>query len=284
MKLKRSLSHWTVGVLLTAMFVLLPASVCIFAFSAPGVNLPILMFHHIDEAANRDTTISPEHFEAVVSKLAEQGYESVTIEQVIRYVDEGVSLPEKPVLITFDDGYESVVLRAVPVLKSHGMVAAAFVIGVSVGKDTYKDTSVPITPHFAWEQAATVADTLSVQSHTFDMHQVPAFDTSEYRYGVSKRKGEREYAYLDELKADFTKSLKEIQMGVGVPAVAVAYPHGQKTSESEEVLRSLGVRMTLTTIPGVSRIISSNEESLFSLKRINVTEDLSPAELIAAMK
>lgn len=279
-----SFRHRAVRTLLIAVLAFLSVSLCTSAFLVQEVHLPILMFHHIDEAGKGDATITPAHFEALVSKLASQGYESVTIEQVIRYVEEDVPLPEKPVLITFDDGYESVVLRAVPVLREYRMAAASFVIGVSVGKETYKDTGIPIIPHFTWNQARAASDILSVQSHTFDMHQVPALDTSEYRYGVLKKEGERQDTYLEALRNDFTMSLQEIERNLGAPAAAFAYPHGQETQESEAILRSLGVRMTLTTVSGVNTIISGDLESLFSLKRIHVTEDLSPEALIAAMQ
>lgn len=284
--MKNKLSFWcrSACMLLLAALALLSISYCAFLPQTAGVKLPVLMLHHIDEKADADTTITPAHFKEVISTLVTQGYESVTVDQVIRYVDEGIPLPEKPVLITFDDGYESVVLHGAPVLRAQGMEAAAFVIGVSVGKDIYKDTGIPITPHFSWEQAREAADVLSVQSHTFDMHQVSTLDTSEYRIGVLKRKWERRGEYEDALRADFTKSLFEIEREVGRPTLAFAYPYGKKTNESEAVLRSVGVRMTLTTVFGVNTIVSGDHESLFSLKRINVTETMSPDDLITAMQ
>ena len=75
--------------------------------SRDTVELPILMYHGItDVSASVDEyTILAETFENDLKWLGDNGFTSISVKQLINYVDNGSALPEKPVLITFDDGY-----------------------------------------------------------------------------------------------------------------------------------------------------------------------------------
>ena len=89
---------------------------------------------------------------------------------------------KKPVVITFDDGYLSNYQYAYPILKETGMVATIFVIGATVGNtEHYKNTNYPITPHFTFQQGAEMVASgiISIQSHTYDMHQWAPYETSD---------------------------------------------------------------------------------------------------------
>ena len=77
--------------------------------AAPATDyLPVLMYHHFDEDTQGSKMIvSPERFSEQMQALADAGYTAVTPEQIVDYVDNGTPLPEKPVWISMDDGYES---------------------------------------------------------------------------------------------------------------------------------------------------------------------------------
>ena len=96
-----------------------------------SVSLPVLMYHHILESSSRlgDYVISPQQFEADLQFLSVHGYQTVTVLDILRLVQTGGPLPEKPVLITFDDGYESTYAYAFPLLKKYGMTAVVSIIG-----------------------------------------------------------------------------------------------------------------------------------------------------------
>ena len=140
-------------------------------------EVPILMYHHLveepDDPAIGQDTLWVGQFRRQLELLRKEGYHTVSIEQLIAFATRGEPLPDKPVCLTFDDGYSSTYELAFPLLKEFEMKATVFVIGVSVGKNTYKDTGLPMTPHFTWEQAREMADSglVSLQSHTYDMHQ-----------------------------------------------------------------------------------------------------------------
>lgn len=87
-----------------------------------GIELPIVMYHHIlkDQSRLNKYTISPDEFRRDMQYLQDNGYTPVLMQDLLLFVQEGVPLPDKPVMITFDDGYESFHEYAYPILKEFG--------------------------------------------------------------------------------------------------------------------------------------------------------------------
>lgn len=167
------------------------------------------MYHHLSEDVTNSEMVSPEQFEAQIRALSEAGYTGVSFDELQAYVLRGEPLPEKPVVITFDDGYRSNYTLAYPILQKYGMKATIFAIGVSFGTDHYKDTDYAITPHFGAAEAAemTASGLISIQSHTYDMHQWPPYETgSAVRENILQLSSESEEAYVQALTEDFTRS------------------------------------------------------------------------------
>lgn len=115
-----------------------------------SATVPILLYHHLDpDQPESETTLHPETFERQMRLLKEQGYTPISFDELIAFVEQGTPLPEKPVMITFDDGYTSNAVYAYPVLRELGFHASIFAIGCSIGHDRYyKDTQYSLTPHF----------------------------------------------------------------------------------------------------------------------------------------
>ncbi|NLY65642.1 MAG: polysaccharide deacetylase family protein [Alcaligenaceae bacterium] len=89
-------------------------------------SVPVLMYHHITPSSGMITT-SPGNFESQMAALVANGYTSLTARQFAAYM-RGESVPEKSVLITFDDGYLDNWVYAHPVLKKHGLNAVMFLV------------------------------------------------------------------------------------------------------------------------------------------------------------
>lgn len=89
-------------------------------------SVPVLMYHHITPAGGMINT-SPGNFDSQMAALVENGYTSLTAEQFSSYM-RGESVPEKSVLITFDDGYLDNWVYAHPVLKKYGLNAVMFLV------------------------------------------------------------------------------------------------------------------------------------------------------------
>ena len=249
-----------------------------------SADVPVLLYHHISETETNDVTMSPMGFEAQIRALYDAGYNAVTVDEMIRYVYEGVSLPEKPVLITFDDGYESNMEYAAPILRKYGMKAEIFAIGVLVGTDTYKDTGEPIHPHFSWEEANAESDVFTIQSHGYDMHKSEKLDAADFRSGVLQNPGENEEDYIKAFTDDFKMSASEIDKNTGRAPQAFAYPFGYYTDMSEVLLNQLGVKATFGITQGVNTIIKGLPQSLLALKRIAPYEDMQPWQLVGMLE
>lgn len=248
-----------------------------------SMQVPILMYHHLSEDVTNSEMVSPAQFEAQIRALSEAGYTGVSFDELQAYVLRGEPLPEKPVVITFDDGYRSNYTLAYPILQKYNMKAAIFVIGVSFGKDHYKDTDYAITPHFGAAEAAemTASGLVSIQSHTYDMHQWLPYETgSAVRENILPLPGESEEAYVQTLTEDFTRSRAQLESATGQPVDVLAYPAGQYSTLAQVTLQSLGVHVTLSTNPGVNTVVKGLPQTLYAMLRFGITEDVTPEALL----
>lgn len=250
-------------------------------------EVPILMYHSFTENPDEvnGTTVLLEDLRRQIAALKEEGYQAVSYQDLIDYVHLGAGLPEKPILLSIDDGYRNNLELAAPVLEAEGFSATIAVIGCSVGKTTYKDTDFPITPHFSLESAAPYVEkgVLDIQTHSYDMHQVETLDGAECRQGVLRRDGESEEEYLDALRADALRAKEQITSALDTAVQVYTYPYGRYDTLSEVALHSMGFQVTVTTDPGINVIIKGIPQSLYLLKRLDMSGGLSSGELIEAL-
>ena len=258
-----------------------------------AVELPILMYHHLTENS-MDSNFSKDimwvgQFRRHMELLQENGYQTVSLDDLIAFGESGTPLPDNPVMITFDDGYESVYTLAYPILQELDMQAVVFPVGVSVGEDTYKGTDMPITPHFTWEQGAEMAasGTISVQSHTYDMHQWRAFEIAGglecLRPNALRRPEESVFSYANALWDDLQRFRQEAQV-TGQAVVAIAYPGGSWDELSERLLASYGIKCTFTIEEGKASVRPGSQKDLFGLNRFYVTPSTTDKELLEWVK
>ena len=247
-------------------------------------RVPVLLYHCIGEVGNGTTCISRDLFEAHMAALYEAGYTAVFPEDLEAYVLYGTELPEKPVVITFDDGYRDNYLYAWPVLQRYGLKGTIFVIGVSVGAlQYYKDTQYELTPHFTYDEAAEMVNSgvMAIGSHTYDMHQWPPFETGKVRENILRWEGEGEAAYREVLAADCEIIRREIMDGTGQERVHVmAFPEGEYDTLAQVTLLENGFDITFSTRPGVKTVIKGMPQTLLSMRRLNMTDFVCPEALL----
>ncbi len=250
-----------------------------------STEIPILLLHHMvrDEPVMSEATISLGHFENLLSALYHEGFQTIDFDQLIAYTENKEELPKKPIVITFDDGYESTLVLAKPVLEQYHMRATVFAIGVSVGKTTYKDTGIPIIPHFTWEQAAEARNVMSVQSHSYDMHHVRQLDLQDFRSGVLRKESENASAYRNAFRKDIARFKKDMQTNLHTTAEVFAYPYGLYTETSESLLKEAGFKATVTSAHGINYVTKGDPDSLYAMKRIEVTQDIPLDQLIKGL-
>lgn len=84
-----------------------------------GIQLPIIMYHSMLRNGSGEYTISPETFEEDLRYLKDNGYTTIYMQDLLDYINKQVPLPEKPIMLTFDDGYYNNYLYAYPLAKKY---------------------------------------------------------------------------------------------------------------------------------------------------------------------
>ncbi len=243
-------------------------------------DVPVLMYHNIAEEPN-DMTVTPETFRMHMETLAENGYTAVTLDDMVNYVYYGGELPEKPVLITFDDGYYSNYEYAYPVLSELGMKAVIFTVGTSFGKTTYLDTDAPITPHFGEKEAKEMTNSgvISLQSHTYDMHRSENYEKNA-RYDMGQLAGETEEEYIDTVREDLIMSREFLENLREDNVLALSYPKGKITDNAARIAVEEGYTVTFSTNWGVQELVRGLGQSLYAVKRNHISNDVTAERLL----
>ena len=251
-------------------------------------DVPVLMWHNLAEESSGDMTISVDTFRAQIEALHEAGFRTVSLQQLYDYVHFGTELPGKPIVLTFDDGYFSNYEYAFPILQEYDMQATIFAIGVSVGKDTYKDTDHAMTPHFGADEAREMVASglISVQSHTYDMHQWPLFEdgNAQVRETLLPFDGEADADYEAAVEADFAESRELLESITGQPVNALAFPEGAYVTLTQDALRSAGAELTFTTVRAVNTVVKGLPQSLCAMPRFGMTESTDMTALVAELE
>lgn len=241
-----------------------PDSVGAAADGPEEVRLPILMYHEIKNLKLGKDVISPYEFESDLIYLRDHGYHTVTMSELIGYVHGRETLPEKPIVLSFDDGYLNTYKYALPLLKKYNMKIVFSIIGKNTDDFTeIADGSLDYS-HVTWAQLNEMLDSgcVEVQNHTYNLHS-----TVKGRIGCMRRYSETEEAYRRVLSEDICRLQTEILENTGAQPTTFVYPYGKSSEHTEEILRKLGFQATLTCDYGVN-LISANPEELFGLKRI----------------
>ena len=250
-------------------------------------SMPILMYHDLTQDPNKTSsmTVTDERFRLDMEFLASFGYTPLFPSEVEEIGEGKRSLPARPVMITFDDGYLSNYEYAWPILEKYGMVATIFMVGATTGNtEHYKDTAYPITPHFSYEQGAEMvaSGVISLQSHTYDMHQWGPYEsTDQPRETILPLEGESEADYRASPSADCQKIRQAIQNGTGEENVhVIAYPSGRYNSLAQVTLLENGFDISFTTEEGTNTLIKGQPQSLLGLHRYNMNQSVSVEQLM----
>ncbi len=208
------------------------------------VTCPILMYHHFDPAGG-DYTTTPDTFRSHLEMFRREGYTTVTFAELLRYRNGEDNLPMKPILPVSDDGYESVLTYALPLLREYGMKMSVAVIGEHIGVRGHGE----LTKFTLEEEAeADTEDRIELVSHTCGFHEL----TEETQGAVNLTLSAE--AYEERFRED-CRRMSEIG-GEAHPMMkkVYVYPYGYHSEESERLLGECGYEISVTTAKGVARI------------------------------
>lgn len=258
------------GVILLLLCGLLPLTVALFrvtAASSLGVEVPILMYHSVgyNNRIQSKYLLSPEAFEQDLIWLRNNGYAAVFVSEVADYAEGKGDLPEKPIILTLDDGYLNNLTYVLPLLKKYGMKAVVSVVGSFCEEYTNHPSPDPSYAYLTWEDVRTMAVSglIEIGNHTYDMH------STSPRRGCMRRADESVASYSATLSSDLSRLQSMLTERAGITPTVFAYPYGAVSSEAVYVLQSLGFRAALTCNEQINLVSPASPQILYRLGRFN---------------
>lgn len=255
--------------------------------SVEGIEVPVLMYHHISDDITSQAVVTAEKFEEDLITLISAGYETIFLDELASYLQGQGTLPEKPILITFDDGYYSNYEFAYPLAKKYDIKITISVIGWSVGRDSfiYKDAS--IIPHFNYEEAKEMLESghVDLQNHTYDLHNQKGLSLGGNRKvntGVLPLPKESLSRYKSRISLDLLKYSFEMYAQLNRVPKFLFYPYGVYGDAIESFIYDMGFQGSFLTLEGVRKFESM--EDLKKVPRLNVDNHLRGDELLQAIE
>ena len=232
--------------------------------TGPSIKLPIIMYHYVLKNPKHwgKYVVSPEDFENDIIYLKKEGYTTIVMQDLIDFVYNKKELPEKPIMLTLDDGYSTNYTYILPILKKHECKAVVSIVGKYVDKST--ENSINYTSYLNWDQVKELVDSpyIEIQNHSYNMHD------DGNRRGSCKMKGESYEEYEKALKEDVEKLQILMEEKTGYKPTTFTYPYGFISKESNAILTDMGFLATLSCYTGVN-VLSGSKDELYELKRFN---------------
>ena len=224
--------------------------------SSTDVVVPILVYHSIrpimatDPQQLKNYSVEPAIFEAQLQYLKDHGYTAISFDAFMDYLLNAVPLPEKPVVLTLDDGWENQYTYAFPLIKKYGMSATFFIFTNAMGHK-----------HFlTWEQVKDMADSgMEIGGHT---------QSHPYLVKISDPK---------KLVAEIAGGKKIIESHIGREITVFAYPFGQYDDAVVAAVKGAGYRAARTTRRGAIQ----SGDNIYTLRATQVENSME--SLINAM-
>lgn len=220
-------------------------------------EVPVLCYHQIrnwqtsDSKFERTYIMPPENFREQMKMLADNGYHTITPDELMSYLNNGISLPSKPVLLMFDDGTASQIENAVPVLNQYHFKAIFFIMTVSLNKSLYMST----------QQVKNLSDEgFIVGAHTWDHHSVTGYKNDDWKIQLEKPK-------------------YQLEQITGKPVDYFAYPNGLWNEAAVQQLKNYGYKAAFQLADKQSAINPN-----YTIRRIIVDGSWNGDELLQAIK
>lgn len=203
----------------------------------PTAGVPILAYHQVSEI-DEIYSVSGKQFEEQMSYLSSNGYTAISLGDLFAVYEGKATLPNKPIIITFDDGYEDNLLAALPIMEKYHMRATIFVASGLVGT----------TEYLSWQQILELQEkNTEIGSHTMS------------HLGLSSLTPEQQ-------QREIVDSKTLLEQHISRPVLFLAYPYGAFSPVTEQLLKEAGYKGACSGIPGLNH----KEGDVYALKRVNV--------------
>lgn len=202
-------------------------------------GIPILTYNSVKEKEGIEGTVSKNNFEIQMKHLKENGYNSITTMQLSEYLVNNKSLPEKPVLITFDSGYNDKYTLVLPILKKYGFKAICFIDGSKVNNVTGYLTSSQIN---------------EMQDYGMEIGMYYVFSNN-----IAEMTMEQQKRIISDGKQKLEKVTKK-------PVSFISYDDKKYNADTINAVKSFGFNLGFTTLQG----LANKKDNVFEIKRINI--------------
>jgi biofilm PGA synthesis lipoprotein PgaB len=203
-----------------------------------------LCFHDVrtDVGRGDDLSMATDRFVALLSWLRQHDYKPVSIDDLLQAREGKKSLPDKAVLLTFDDGYRGFYTQVYPLLKAHGYPAVLAVVGswldAAPGESVdYGGSSVPREKFLSWQQLREMADSglVEIASHSYNGHRgvlanpqgntQPALTARVY--APDTQSYEDDAAYVQRVREDLEANARLLEKRLGRRPRVMVWPFGK---------------------------------------------------------
>ena len=209
-------------------------------------GIPILMYHSIGKKNFNPMVIPTDKFSEQMKFLKENGYKTLTLDEVYNFFENNIPVPSKSVAITFDDGYIDNYINAYPILKRYKLNATIFLItdGIDNGNAYINSSQIK-------EMSQNGID---IESHTTNHCKL-----SHYNYDAQLK--------------NLNESKEKIEKISGREVRYLAYPYGKYNEDTIKAAQSAGYLMAFKANPGGRWAYKSS--GLYTLSRIYVNRFFS---------
>ena len=215
----------------------------IFVHSGPGkVFVPILLYHHILEGKPPNPySVSVGNFQEQLSYLKDNGYHTISLPQLIQAITVGADLPEKSIILTFDDGNENVYLNAFPLMKEFGFIGEVYIIANRIDAEGF-----------------------------LTKEQIKELLSSGWEIGNHGMKHIDLVQHPQALRDEIGVSKKKIENELGMKITSFAYPYGEATNLTMDWVKRIGYLAGM----GLGITNQQTKENLFYLNRRQVESNM----------
>jgi peptidoglycan/xylan/chitin deacetylase (PgdA/CDA1 family) len=192
-------------------------------------NIPVITYHKISDIKEFGlTTVTQNNFEEHIQYLSQNGYTAICFSDIVNQK----VLPDRPIIITFDDGYENVYHNALPVLNKYGYRAVIFVVTDYIGKyNNWEPASFQSKyRHLSQDQIRKLSDNgYEIASHSERHRYLPILDPADL---------------LDEI----ANSKNFIEKIIGGPVLSFCYPYGRYNDKIVDVVKRAGYQYATSNL------------------------------------
>ncbi|MFJ8577966.1 polysaccharide deacetylase family protein [Micromonospora sp. NPDC093277] len=228
---------------------------------SPRAAVPVLCYHSIGDVRRDGTlrwSVSPGDFDEQMALIRERGRTPMTVGGYAAVLHGLASLPPRPVLITFDDGFPDLAETALPVLLRHRLTATAYVIAARVGAAPLPDAD----PSLDWDQLRELqAHGLEIGSHSRSHRALDCLRPAE-------------------LHQEIVESRQMLEAVTGTAVHSFAYPYGYHSPAVRTTVRAAGY----TSACAVKNALSHSGDDVFAIARVLIERDTGVAGIEALLQ